>query len=91
MLMTIPPQIAKQVKLLFLLVKISILSNVFSILSSIRLSLIPNPQMETRDDVQDIGFTVKLKILVAPAGSAAIFCFAVESRACAAYVFLSGD
>ncbi len=53
--------------------------------------LTPNPQVEMRDDMQDIGFTVKLKILVAPIGSAAIFCFTVESRACIAYVFLSGD
>ena len=42
----------------------------------------------TRDIVQDIDFTIEQKILVAPIGSAAIFCSIVESRACAGFVLL---
>ena len=50
-----------------------------------------------RDNVQDIVFTVKEKILVAPIGSVTIFSFAVESRDCtqghnnAVSVFLCKD
>ena len=53
--------------------------------------MIPNPYLETRDNVQDIDPTAKEKILVAPLGSAAIFSFAVGLRACAESVFPSTD
>ena len=48
----------------------------------------PDPQIETRINVQDIDSTPREKILVAPVGSAAIFSRGVESRACAGIVFI---
>jgi len=51
----------------------------------------PNPCIETRNNVQEIGFTGKEKIVVAPIGSVLIFSFSVESRVCAVFVFLCRD